>query len=178
MITLKYENQIYRKLELEIENSLASSTKSGGDIRLGQNASSVRRKFCKSLHSLVSSLNMHFFFAIRKAEKENHFSNHRIPPKTKRLQSRARHNSSKEVKRNRSYRASSVFSHYSIPKSRKPDRWRSNKKTTRTQSQRRPQPEQDFSNNSINVEEGECLSEEPSSDEELLVSSEQIENSS
>lgn len=69
MITLKYENQIYRKLELEIENSLASSTKSGGDIRLGQNASSVRRKFCKSLHSLVSSLNMHFFLQFEKLKK-------------------------------------------------------------------------------------------------------------
>lgn len=148
-----------RKRELELENSLA----------IGQFGKSA---FLCHLSQLTYLVSCHF-----KAEKENRYKHHRpAQMKKKRLQSGSRYDSSREATRNRSYRASSVFSHYSIPKRRKPERWRlhqSNQRTTRTQSrkERRTRPKEDSAHTSLNKKErtrASRSSDEASSDEELL----------
>lgn len=109
-------------------------------------------------------------FSIKKADygKENHYSHRSKRPskKKKRLKSNSRYDSSRDITRNRSYRASSVFASYPIHKRR---RVRSNRKEKRTKHQQVHKATlRDDENESEMVIAGTDDEDDESSDEELL----------
>lgn len=101
------------------------------------------------------------FYGPRKADngKENRYSNRQRPSTTrKKKRLKLRYGASRDVNRTRSYRASSVFSNYSIPKRR--NRTRSHRKDNRTKEA----SEDESKGMAIMIN-----SDDESSDEELLL---------